>query len=89
MFGLYPQKGVIAPGSDADIVIYDPAGRTEIGFHKTHHMNMDHSAWEGFNIDGHVDTVISRGKVVVDNNTYLGHKGHGKFLKRGLSQYLI
>ena len=62
MFGLYPQKGVIAPGSDADIVIYDPAGRTEIGFHKTHHMNMDHSAWEGFNIEGHVDTVISRGK---------------------------
>lgn len=89
MFGLYPQKGVIAPGSDADIVIYDPAGRTEIGFHKTHHMNMDHSAWEGFNIDGHVDTVISRGKIVVDNDTYLGHKGHGKFLKRGLSQYLI
>lgn len=89
MFGLYPQKGVIAPGSDADIVIYDPAGRTEIGFHKTHHMNMDHSAWEGFNIDGHVDTVISRGKVIVDNDTYLGNQGHGKFLKRGLSQYLI
>ncbi len=89
MFGLYPQKGVIAPGSDADIVIYNPAGRTEIGFHKTHHMNMDHSAWEGFNIDGHVDTVLSRGTVIVDNDTYHGYKGHGKFLKRGLSQYLI
>jgi dihydropyrimidinase len=89
MFGLYGRKGAIAPGFDADVVIYDPAGRTEIGFHKTHHMNMDHSAWEGYVIDGHVDTVISRGTVVIDDNTYLGTKGHGQFLKRGLSQYLI
>lgn len=89
MFGLYGQKGAIAPGFDADIVVYDPAGRTEIGFHKTHHMNMDHSAWEGFVIDGHVDTVLSRGKVVIDDNQYLGTKGDGRFLKRGLSQYLI
>ncbi|MBK9741084.1 MAG: dihydropyrimidinase [Actinobacteria bacterium] len=89
MFGLYPQKGVIAPGSDADIVIYDPSGRTEIGLNKTHHMNMDHSAWKNFDIDGHVDTVISRGTVVVDDNEYLGTKGHGRYLRRGLSQYLI
>ena len=89
MFGLYPRKGVIAPGSDADVVIYDPAGRTEIGYEKTHHMNMDHSAWEGFNISGHVDTVISRGTVVVDNNEYKGTKGHGKYLKRGMNQYLV
>jgi dihydropyrimidinase len=52
-------------------------------------MNMDHSAWEGFTIDGHVDTVLSRGKVVIDDNQYLGTKGDGRFLKRGLSQYLI
>ena len=89
MFGLYGRKGAIAPGFDADVVVYDPAGRTEIGFHKTHHMNMDHSAWEGYVIDGHVDTVISRGTVVIDDNAYLGTKGHGQFLKRGLSQYLI
>ena len=89
MFGLYGRKGAIAPGFDADVVIYDPAGRTEIGFHKTHHMNMDHSAWEGYVIDGHVDTVISRGTVVIDDNAYHGTKGHGQFLKRGLSQYLI
>ena len=89
MFGLYPRKGVIAPGSDADVVIYDPAGRTEIGYEKTHHMNMDHSAWEGFTIDGHVDTVISRGTVVVNDNQYIGTKGHGQFLKRGMNQYLI
>jgi dihydropyrimidinase len=88
MFGLYGRKGVIQPGADADIVIYDPNGHTSIGYGKTHHMNMDHSAWEGFEIDGHVDTVLSRGKVVVDHGEYLGSKGDGRFLKRGLSQYL-
>ena len=56
MFGLYGRKGVIAPGADADIVVYDPNGHTRIGVDKTHHMNMDYSAWEGFEIDGHVDT---------------------------------
>ena len=89
MFGLYGRKGVIQPGADADIVVYDPNGHTSIGVGKTHHMNMDHSAWEGYEIDGHVDTVISRGKVVVDGDTYLGSKGDGRFLKRGLSQYLV
>ena len=88
MFGLYGRKGVIAPGADADIVVYDPAGHTSIGLGKTHHMNMDHSAWEGVEIDGHVDTVISRGSVVVDGGRFLGHAGHGRFLRRGLSQYL-
>ena len=89
MFGMYGKKGVIAPGADADIVVYDPAGHTSIGVDKTHHMNMDHSAWEGFEIDGHVDTVLSRGKVVVDDGAYLGAKGDGRFVKRGLSQYLV
>ena len=88
MFGLYGRKGVIQPGADADIVVYDPNGHTSIGVGKTHHMNMDHSAWEGFEIDGHVDTVLSRGKVIVDDHVYLGAKGDGRFLKRGLSQYL-
>ena len=72
-----------------DIVIYDPAGRTEIGIDKKHHMNMDHAAWEGFDIDGRVDTVVSRGKVVIDNDEYLGSKGHGQYLKRGMNQYLV
>jgi len=88
MFGMYGQKGVIAPGADADVVVYDPKGHTSIT-QATHHMNMDYSAWEGFEIDGHVDTVISRGKVIVDKNQYLGAKGDGKFIKRGLSQYLV
>jgi dihydropyrimidinase len=88
MFGLYGRKGVIAPGADADIVVYDPAGHTSIGIDKTHHMNMDYSAWEGFEIDGHVDLVLSRGTVIVDETGYIGRPGHGQYLKRGLSQYL-
>src|SRR5690554_870705 len=89
MFGMYGKKGVIQPGADGDIVVYDPNGHTSIGIGKTHHMNMDYSAYEGFEIDGHVDTVLSRGKVIVDNNQYLGAKGDGRYFKRGLSQYLI
>ncbi|MDW4573824.1 dihydropyrimidinase [Microbacterium sp. M3] len=88
MFGLYGRKGVIQPGADGDVVVYDPNGHTSISA-ASHRMNMDHSAWEGFEIDGHVDTVISRGKVIVDAGQYLGAKGDGQFLKRGLSQYLI
>ncbi|GAA1661842.1 dihydropyrimidinase [Microbacterium lacus] len=89
MFGMYGKKGVIQPGADGDIVVYDPHGHTSIGVNETHHMNMDYSAWEGFEIDGHVDTVLSRGKVIVDGDRYLGAKGDGKYFKRGLSQYLI
>jgi dihydropyrimidinase len=86
---MYGKKGVIQPGADGDIVVYDPQGHTSIGLGKTHHMNMDYSAWEGFEIDGHVDTVLSRGRVIVDDNQYVGAKGDGKFIKRDLSQYLL
>jgi dihydropyrimidinase len=89
MFGMYPQKGVIAPGSDADIVVWDPNTTTKIGVNDKHHMNMDYSAWEGWVIDGKVDTVLSRGTVLIENDAYVGRKGHGRFVKRGLSQYLV
>ena len=89
MFGLYGKKGVVAPGADADVVIYDPNGHTSIGVGKTHHMNMDHSAWEGYEIDGHVDVVLSRGTVVVDETGYRGRKGHGQYVPRALTQYLV
>ena len=91
MFGMYGRKGVIQPGADGDVVVYDPSGHTSIGTApgRSHHMNMDYSAWEGFEIDGHVDTVLSRGKVIVDDGAYLGAKGDGRYVKRGLSQYLI
>jgi dihydropyrimidinase len=88
MFGMYPQKGIIAPGSDADILVWDPKGKTTIGINDKHHMAMDHSSWEGFKIDGKVDTVLSRGMVVVEDDTFKGRKGHGKYIKRGLCQYL-
>ena len=88
MFGLYPKKGVIAPGSDADIVLYDPNGRTRISV-ETHHMNMDYSAYEGWEIAGRVDTVISRGEVISAGGEYTGRAGRGRFLRRGLSEYLI
>ena len=88
MFGLYPRKGVIAAGSDADIVIYDPQARQTLSA-ATHHMNVDYSAYEGMEIPGRVVTTLSRGRVVIDDGTYQGHPGHGTFLPRGLNQYLL
>ena len=88
MFGLYPQKGTIQPGADADIVLYDPDASWTISV-DNHHMNLDHSAWEGFEIQGKVDTVMSRGRVIVSDGEYHGAPGDGKYLKRGLSSYLI
>ncbi|RPK89231.1 dihydropyrimidinase [Streptomyces sp. ADI98-10] len=87
MFGLYPRKGTIAPGSDADVVIYDPHA-TQVLSAETHHMNVDYSAYEGKTVTGQVETVLSRGEVVVHQRKYVGHAGHGAFLPRGLCQYL-
>jgi dihydropyrimidinase len=88
MFGLYPRKGVIAPGADADIVVYDPAVRQTLSA-RTHHMNVDYSAYEGMELTGKVDTVLARGRVVVADNAFHGSAGHGRFLERDLSQYLV
>ena len=85
IFGLFPKKGTIAVGSDADIVIFDPA-REEIisAFNgRTHHMNIDYSAYEGFKVKGYTETVLSRGKVIVENGNYVGRPGDGAFVKRG------
>ncbi|GDY29832.1 dihydropyrimidinase [Gandjariella thermophila] len=87
MFGLYPRKGTIAPGSDADIVVYDPTARQTLSA-ATHHMNVDYSAYEGMEITGRVETVLSRGRVVVDAGAFHGGAGHGRFLERELCQYL-
>ena len=88
MFGMYPGKGTIAPGADADIVLYDPSATWTIWV-DNHHMAIDHSAWEGIEIQGKVDTVLSRGKIIVQDDAYLGSAGDGRYRKRGLSQYLI
>jgi len=82
MFGLFPKKGTIAIGSDADIVIFDPEKEQTLSV-KTHHMNVDYSAYEGKKIKGVVETVLSRGAVVIDKGEFKGKSGNGQFLKRG------
>ncbi|MEU3602125.1 dihydropyrimidinase [Streptomyces sp. NPDC006798] len=86
MFGLYPQKGTIAPGSDADVVLYDPHAEQVISA-GTHHMNVDYSAYEGKRVTGRVDTVLSRGDIVIDRREYTGRAGHGAFVPRSTCQY--
>ena len=83
--GLYPRKGTIAVGSDADIVLFNPHRQETISVNNpvTHNMNVDYSAYEGFEITGVAETVVSRGKVVVADCAYVGQKGDGQFLKRG------
>jgi dihydropyrimidinase len=82
MFGMFPKKGTIAPGSDADIVIFDHNKQRTLGA-KTHHMNCDYSLFEGMQIKGYPETVLSRGKVIIENNQYKGRPGEGQFIKRG------
>jgi dihydropyrimidinase len=87
IFGLYPRKGAIAAGADADIVIYDPSAVQVLSV-ATHHMNVDYSAFEGMQVTGRVMTTISRGRVIVSDGAFLGSSGHGQFLPRGLNQFL-
>ena len=82
IFGLFPRKGTIAVGSDADIVIFDPNEEMTISA-KTHHMNVDYSAYEGFKVKGVTKTVLSRGELVIEDGKYVGKPGRGQFLKRG------
>ena len=81
IFGMYPKKGVIAAGSDADIVIWDPEAEYLISS-KTHHMRVDYSMFEGFKVKGNARTVLSRGEVIVDGGSFLGKAGRGQYLKR-------
>ena len=82
MFGMFPKKGTIAVGSDADIVIFDPNGETKFGV-EHEHMNVDYSSYEGWTVKGKVETVLSRGRVVVENGEHTGRQGDGQFIKRG------
>jgi dihydropyrimidinase len=81
IFGLFPRKGTIAPGSDADIVVFDPSKKTTLSA-KTLHMKVDYNPYEGREVTGAVETVVSRGRVVIDGGTFTGRAGGGSFLKR-------
>ena len=81
IFGLFPRKGTIAPGSDADIVVFDP-NRTVTLSAKTLHMRVDYSPYEGRKVTGATDTVLSRGRVVIEDGKLAGRPGSGSFLKR-------
>jgi dihydropyrimidinase len=81
IFGLFPRKGTIAPGSDADIVIFDPEKKVRLSA-KTLHMKVDYNPYEGREVTGATDTVISRGRVIIDKGTFVGRAGSGSFIKR-------
>jgi dihydropyrimidinase len=85
MFGLFPRKGTIAVGSDADIVIFDPERSTTLSA-KTLHMNVDYNPYEGTTVQGSPSAVIVGGEVVIDGDTFVGRKGGGRFLQRGPSR---
>jgi dihydropyrimidinase len=81
IFGMYPRKGAIAVGSDADIIFWDPQADYTISA-RTHHMRVDYSMFEGFRVKGNVSKVMSRGEVIVDGTKFLGKPGRGQYLKR-------
>jgi dihydropyrimidinase len=81
IFGMFPQKGIIGVGSDADIVLFDPNEKHVISA-SSHHMNVDYSAYEGVEVTGKVKTVLLRGKVAIHNNAVQVEKGFGRFVKR-------
>ncbi len=88
IFGMFPKKGTIACGTDADIVIFDPDEKHTISV-KNHHHNCDYSGYEGWEVTGKCKTVLLRGKVAIDNNDIIINKGYGQFIKRGLSSKVV
>jgi dihydropyrimidinase len=86
MFGMFPRKGSISIGADADIVVYDPNRKRAISA-KTHHMDVDYSCYEGRQVQGASDVVLSRGSVIVRDGQFTGRKGAGKFVTRSTADY--
>jgi dihydropyrimidinase len=81
IFGLFPRKGTVAPGSDADLVVFDPR-RTMTLSARTHHMKVDYNPYEGREVTGVSETVLSRGNVIIEDGKFVGRAGAGSFLKR-------
>ena len=88
IFGMYPRKGTLAPGVDADIVLIDPKKKHTLSA-KTHHMNVDYSAYEGWELTGKVEKVILRGQLAIDGGKCLLPKGYGQFIRRGKTSSII
>jgi len=88
MFGLAGRKGVVAPGADADLVVYDPSRKRTISA-KAHHMDVDYSCYEGREVQGASDVVLARGRVIVEDGEWKGEKGWGKFLKRSTAREFL
>jgi dihydropyrimidinase len=84
LFGLYPRKGTIAVGSDADMIVFDPHAEQVISA-KTHHMRVDYSMFEGIRVTGLPRLVLSRGKIVIENGNFTGRAGAGQFVRRQIS----
>jgi dihydropyrimidinase len=88
IFGMYPRKGTVAIGTDADLVIFDPEKKHTISV-DTHHMNCDYSGYEGWEVTGKTETVLLRGKVAIENEECKLEPGHGQFIKRGKTSPMI
>jgi dihydropyrimidinase len=86
LFGMYPRKGSVSVGADADLVVYDPNRKRTISA-KTHHMDVDYSCYEGREVQGGSDIVLSRGSVIVRDGQFTGRKGHGRFVRRAPADY--
>ncbi len=87
IFGMYPQKGTLLPGSDADIAIWDPDKEIQYGYKYAQHRT-DYNLFEGWPMKGVVEKVLLRGKLIVDGSNWYGGKGEGKFIKRGETKVL-
>lgn len=87
IFGLYPRKGALLPGADADIVIWDPQKKVKYGVAHSH-QRTDYNLYEGWELTGYPEKVFLRGRLIVDGEKWLGKRGNGRFLVRGGGEIL-